>query len=125
MNSCRAPQLNMSPKRFTMATTELFFASEQTRVVFSYATLNECRFMQCVLNIHGSGYSTVWLIHGYCRCCCLGASYVYTIQPCTSLQRHFIQSHIHRVRACLAVACHLHFWQNDQDLLHATVVTRE
>ena len=23
----------------------------------------------------------------------------------------------------LAVTCHLHFWQNDQDLLHATVVT--
>ena len=27
--------------------------------------------------------------------------------------------------ACmLAVTCHLHFWQNDQDLLHAAVVTR-
>ena len=25
--------------------------------------------------------------------------------------------------ACLAVTCHLHFWQNDQDLLHATAVT--
>ena len=24
---------------------------------------------------------------------------------------------------CLAVTCHLHFWQNDQDLLRATVVT--
>ena len=26
--------------------------------------------------------------------------------------------------ACLAVTCHLHFWQNDQDLLRATVVTQ-
>ena len=26
--------------------------------------------------------------------------------------------------ACLAVTCHLHFWQNDQDFLCATVVTR-
>ena len=26
--------------------------------------------------------------------------------------------------ACLAVTCHLHFWQNDRDFLHATVVTR-
>ena len=26
--------------------------------------------------------------------------------------------------ACLAVTCHLHFWQNDWDLLRATVVTR-
>ena len=25
---------------------------------------------------------------------------------------------------CLAVTCHLHFWQNDRDLLRATVVTR-
>ena len=25
---------------------------------------------------------------------------------------------------CLAVTCHLHFWQNDWGLLHATVVTR-
>ena len=28
------------------------------------------------------------------------------------------------VYACLAVTCHLHFWQNDQDFLRATVVTR-
>ena len=26
--------------------------------------------------------------------------------------------------ACLAVTCHLHFWQNDRDFLCATVVTR-
>ena len=25
---------------------------------------------------------------------------------------------------CLAVTCHLHFWQNDQDILPATVITR-
>ena len=41
---------------------------------------------------------------------------------------------IHHVTSCkatyvrcmrvLAVTCHLHFWQNDWDLLHATVVTR-
>ena len=33
-------------------------------------------------------------------------------------------SHIRKVYACLAVTCHLHFWQNDRDLLCATVVTR-
>ena len=37
---------------------------------------------------------------------------------------HFMQSHIRKVNACLAVTCHLHFWQNDQDLLHATEVTQ-
>ena len=25
---------------------------------------------------------------------------------------------------CLAVTCHLHFWQSDRDLLHATAITR-
>ena len=37
---------------------------------------------------------------------------------------HFMQSHIRKVYACLAVTCHLHFWQNDRDLLRPTVVTR-
>ena len=48
---------------------------------------------------------------------------VYTIQPCT-MSRHFMQSHIRRVHACLAVTCHLHFGQNDRDLLRTTAVTR-
>ena len=32
---------------------------------------------------------------------------------------------MHKVCVCLAVACHLHFWQNDLGLLHATVITWE
>ena len=32
----------------------------------------------------------------------------------------FMQGHIRKVYACLAVTCHLHFWQNDRDLLRAT-----
>ena len=43
----------------------------------------------------------------------------YNHAPC-----HFMQSHIRKVYACLAVTCHLHFWQNDRDLLCATAVTR-
>ena len=43
--------------------------------------------------------------------------------PFTSLQCHFIRSHTCRVHVCLAGTCHLHFWQNDWDLLHATAVT--
>ena len=55
------------------------------------------------------------MLHGWChvKCCRFGASSVYTIQPCTRLQCHFVQSHIGRVYACLAVTCHLHFWHND------------
>ena len=48
---------------------------------------------------------------------------VYTIQPCI-MSCHFMQSYTCRVlwHACLAVTGHLHFWQNDQDLLCATAV---
>ena len=41
-----------------------------------------------------------------------------------SRRRFFIQSHIHKVYACLSVTCHLHFRQNDRDLLRAAAVTR-
>ena len=51
----------------------------------------------------------------------LGCS-VYTKQP-RPVSHHFMQSHICRVHACLAVTCHLHLWQNDRDLLCATAVT--
>ena len=42
----------------------------------------------------------------------------YNHAPC-----HFMQSHIRKVYAYLAVTCHLHFWQNDRGLLRATAVT--
>ena len=43
---------------------------------------------------------------------------------CDQSEARFNKSHIRKVYACLAVTCHLHFWQNDRDLLLATVVTR-
>ena len=43
----------------------------------------------------------------------------YNHAPC-----HFMQSHIGKVYACLAVTCHLRFWQDDRGLLRATAVTR-
>ena len=51
----------------------------------------------------------------------VSARSVYSIQPCT---RSLHESHTRRVHACLAATCHLHFWQNDRDLLLATAVTR-
>ena len=53
----------------------------------------------------------------------VSARSVYTIQPCT-MSRHLMHSHIRKVHACLAVTCHLYFWQNDRDMLCATAVTR-
>ena len=43
---------------------------------------------------------------------------------CNHAPYHFMQSHIRKVHVCLAVTCHLHFWQNDWGLLRATAVTR-
>ena len=42
----------------------------------------------------------------------------------TNTEARFNKIHIRKVYACLAVTCHLHFWQNDRDFLRATVVTR-
>ena len=33
-----------------------------------------------------------------------------------------MQSHIRKVYACLAVTCHLHFWENDQWRVHARLI---
>ena len=85
-------------------------------------------FIARIFNIHGS--RVLIALFGCCMagatwsCCRLGASSVYTtIQPCTSLQCHFIQSHT-GLNVCLAVACRLHFRRNDRDLLRVTAVTR-
>ena len=53
----------------------------------------------------------------------ISACSVYTVQSCT-MSCHFMQSQIRRVYVWLAVTCHLHFWQNDLDLLWATAITR-
>ena len=73
------------------------------------------------LNINRSGVLTTlaWLVpHETAAVSAQALCTPYNQAPC-----HFMQSHIHKVYACLTVTCHLHFWQNDQDLLHATVVT--
>ena len=61
--------------------------------------------------------------HGWCHMKLLPSRRVlctpYNHAPC-----HFMQSHIRKVYACLAVTCHLHFWQSDRGLLRATAVTR-
>ena len=111
-----------------MPTIVLFSASKQ-----SHCTSVACQVTQWVtvaihcmfLNIH---WPVVTVLFGCCmagpmwNCCHLGARSVYTIQPCTSLQCHFIQNYMCRGRVCLAVTCHLHFWQNDRDNFGSAVV---
>ena len=79
-------------------------------------------FYRASLNIHQSGVLTVlaWLVpHETAAISAQVLCTPYNHAPC-----HFMQSHIRKVYACLAVTCHLHFWQNDRDLLLATVVTQ-
>ena len=61
--------------------------------------------------------------HGWCHMKLLPSRRVlctsYNHAPC-----HFMQSHIPKVHACLAVTWHQRFWQNDRDLLRANEVTR-
>ena len=74
------------------------------------------------LNIHRSGVLTAlaWLVPH--ETAAVSAQVLYT--PYNHAPCHFMQSHIRKVHACLAVTCHLYFWQNDRDLLRATGVTR-
>ena len=79
-------------------------------------------FIACFLNIHRSGVRTAlaWLVpHETAAVSVQVLCTQYNHAPC-----HFMQSHIRQVYACLDVTCHLHFWQNDRDLLRATAVTR-
>ena len=78
-------------------------------------------FIARFLNIHRSGVLTAlaWLVpHETAAVSAQVLCAPYNHAPC-----HFMQSHICKVYACLAVTCHLHFWQNDRDLLRATAVT--
>ena len=85
----------------------LFSALEQTHCTHFACDLDEWLhpFIARIFNIHRSAVLTA--LFGCCVagatwnwCCRLSASSVYTIRPCTSLQCHFIQSHIGRLHVC-------------------------
>ena len=79
-------------------------------------------FIARFLNIHQSGVLTAlaWLVpHETAAILAQVLCTPYNQAPC-----HFMQSHICNVYVCLAVTCHLHFWQNDWDLLCTAAVTR-
>ena len=107
-----------------IAYIELFSAllSRLTALVCGSAWVTSfyCAFF--IFYIHRSGVLTAlaWLVpHETAAVSAQVLCTPYNHAPC-----HFMQSHIRKVYACLAVTCHLHFWQNDRDLLRATVVTR-
>ena len=94
---------------------------EQTHCARLWLCMSD-KLYSTFLNIHQSGVLTAlaWLVpHETAAVSAQVLCSPYNHAPC-----HFMQSHIRKGYACLAVTCHLHFWQNDRDLLRATVVTR-
>ena len=94
---------------------------EQTHCACMWFYMSDYFFI-AFFNIHRSGVLTAlaWLVaHETAAVSAQVLCTPYNHAPC-----HFMQSHIRKVYACLAVTCHLHFWQNDRDLLRATAVTR-
>ena len=61
-----------------------------------------------------------WLVQRETAATSLGAFCVH--HPTMHHVSHFMQSHIRKVHAYLAVTCHLHIWQNDRDLIRAAAV---
>ena len=89
-----------------------------------WLSVRDCSFTQGVLNIHQSGYSTVWLFYGWCHVKLSQCRFCVHHATMHQFTVSFIWSCICKIHVCLALTCHLHFWQNDWDLLHATEVTR-
>ena len=86
----------------------------------SHVILHEwLAFYSAFLNIHWSGVLTTLIRLVPHETAAVSACSVHTIQP-----SHFTQSNVRNVHVCLAVTCHLCFWQNDWDLLRDIVVTR-
>ena len=83
-------------------------------------------FYSVFLNIHRSGVLTAlfgcYIAGAMWNCCHLSAFCVHhtTMHHVTSLHANYVC----RMHVCLTVTCHHHFWQNDRDILCATVETR-
>ena len=89
---------------------------------YSHLIIHEwLTFYSAFFNSHWNGALKHW--HGWCHVKLLPSQHV-LCTPRSHKPCHFTQSHVSKVHACLAVTCHLHFWQNDRDLLRATAVTR-
>ena len=81
-----------------------FLGQDQSTVAEqAETTVAECFLVSCVCARYPDRFP---------HCACTATS---------SSNSDFVES---RVYACSYITCHLHFWQNDRDLLRATAVTR-
>ena len=92
-----------------------------------HVTVNEwlSLFTACFEYPHkGCSCSTVWFLHGWFHSKLLHLSTLCVRLTTMHQITSFHANHVPRVHACLAITGHLHLWQNDQDFLHATAVSR-
>ena len=88
--------------------------------------ISDSSFTQRVLNIHLSGYSVLYLLHGWCHVKLPPSRRKFCVHQ-SNMQQFivlFIRSHRRRMHVCLVVTWHLHIWQNDRDLLRDAAITR-
>ena len=130
MNTCWAPNIETSLKRFTLATIPRYFLlPSRPTGLHSHLTLNEWLHVVSTARFE---YPPRWLQH------CFVVTQVVPRETadvsvhvlCTPYNHApvynviFLRSHICRVHVCLSVTRHLHFWKNGRDLLHSTALTR-
>ena len=140
MNTCWVPYLEMIPRHFIMATIALFSASAfYFLVIWDTESESDCSFTQCILNIKTTKVVKAlfgcYMASAMCNCCHCCENFVDWLvwQFCKLVHGCIIQFvwcpqnrtlfeaikyiFIGRMHVCLAKTCHLHFWQNYQNLL--------
>ena len=87
----------------------LFFALLSRLTALACGSTGVTSFIARFLYIHRSGVLTAlaWLVPH--ETAAVSAQVLCT--PYNHAACHFMQNHIRKVYACLAVTCHLHFWQ--------------
>ena len=85
--------------------------------VYFYRTFFNIHWSDVLTTLFGLLHGHAKLLQSWCKFCVH-----YTTMHQFTVSLSWI--HIPRVYVCLVVTCHLHFGQNKQALLHATVVTQ-
>ena len=83
--------------------------------------MSDWLFIARFLNSHRSGVLKRW--YGWCRVKLQPSWCKFCVHRTTMLHVTSCKATYVRCMHVLAVTCHRHIWQNDQDLLRATVVT--
>ena len=113
----------MSPKHVTEAATALFSASEQTHCTL--LGLSDCSFTQHVFEhppkwLQRCHLVVTWLVPR--ETVAILPQFLCTPYNCAPVYSLTLFKATYVGCMCVNVTCHLHLWQNDQNILHATAV---